>query len=83
MVCVPYYSADLFMFLMILFMLGTFIANFVHVLVLLDSGISRFFVSSSFSCGFSIMWEALNRKLRVSKHDDHSVSATDIYRVVC
>ena len=64
---------------MILFMLGTFLVNFVPTLVLFESGVSRSFVSSSFLRGFSIAQEALSRLLTVSIPDKHLVSATNIY----
>ncbi|XP_023749424.1 uncharacterized protein LOC111897707 [Lactuca sativa] len=59
---------------------GTFLVNYAPALVLFDSGAIRSFVSSSFYRGFSFVWEALSRPLRVSIPDERPISATDIYR---
>ena len=63
----------------IIILLGTFLV-FVPAFVLFDSDTSQSFVSTSFCRDFSVAREALDRPLKISIDDDHTVSATEVYR---
>lgn len=58
---------------MIVILLGTFLMNFLPAFVLFDSGVSRSFVSTSFSRGFSVPCEPVDRPLRVAIPDKNTI----------
>ena len=65
--------------LMIVFLLGTFLVNSLHDLVLFDSRASRSFVSQSSSRSFDMTLGEMECSLRVSISKEHGVSASCVY----
>lgn len=61
--------------------LGMFLVNFVPSLVLVNSGATRSFRSTSFNRGFSFPREPLDRPLIVAISDEHTILASNIYQV--
>ncbi|XP_023765314.2 uncharacterized protein LOC111913831 [Lactuca sativa] len=59
---------------------GTFLVSSVTALMLIDSGVSRSVVSTSFCTNFSVAREALDQPLTVAIADDRMISASEIYQ---
>ncbi|KAL7598174.1 hypothetical protein Lser_V15G23644 [Lactuca serriola] len=59
---------------------GTFLLSSVTALMLIDSGVSRSVVSTSFCTNFSVAREALDQPLTVAIVDDRTISASEIYQ---
>ena len=65
--------------LIFMILLGTFLVNSLHALVLFDSGASQSFVSQSFSRSFDMALGELECPLRVSISNEHGICASIIY----
>ena len=61
-------------------LLGTFLVNSLPILVLYDSGASRYFVSRSFGRQFRFPLRELECLLRVSIANEHGVSISIVYQ---
>lgn len=81
LVCIYFFLLNYFVvYAYVVIVLGTFLVNFVLVLVLFDSDAIRSFVSVSFCRGFIIAYETLDQPLKVGIVVDPTVSTFEIYR---
>lgn len=64
---------------MFMFLIGTFLLNSLHALLLFDSGAIHSFVSQSFSMRFNMTLGELECKLQISIANEHRISTSSVF----